>query len=251
MKKIIALTSLILAGTMFSQAAEDTNKWEGSAAAGATLTKGNSDTFLGNITLSAARKRVKDEILLGATATYGTTEEEVELPNGVSYDDKDTTTANAGAFGQYNYLFNDRLYAGARLDFLHDAISEVKYRFTFSPLVGYYLIKDPRTKLAVEAGPAFVAEKVEDKTDEYIALRFAERFEHKFSDKARVWQSLEYLPQVDRFHNYIINAEVGAEASMTDRVALRAVIQDTYDNRPADGRKKNDIKLITSVVYKF
>jgi hypothetical protein len=32
---------------------------------------------------------------------------------------------------------------------------------------------------------------------------------------------------------------------------LRAVLQDTYDNEPALGRKHNDIKLITSIVYKF
>ena len=262
MKRIVTLASLLLAGAVASQAAEDTNKWEGSAAAGVTLTKGNSDTFLGNITLSAARKRVKDEILLGASATYGTTETErsvVYPPNPpnrptaitVDRDEKDTTTANAGAFGQYNYLFTDRFYAGLRAEFLHDAVAEVKYRVTVSPLVGYYLIKEPATKLAVEAGPSFIAERVGDENDEYIALRFAERFEHKFSDKAKVWQSVEFLPQVDDFANYIINAEVGVEAALNAKLALRAVLQDNYDHRPAEGRKQNDIKLITSIVYKF
>ena len=246
----VAVLASLLAGNISANAAT-TNKWEGSAAAGVTLTKGNSDTFLGNITLNAARKAARDEILLGASATYGTTETEVELPNGVSYDDKDTTTANAGAFGQYNHLFTEVCYAGVRLDFLHDDIADVSYRLTFSPLVGYYFIKNEKTRLAAEAGPSFVAERVGGVNDEYLALRFAERFEHKFSDRAKVWQSVEYLPQIDRWGNYIINAEVGAEATLTGRLALRAVLQDTYDNEPADGRKKNDLKLITSLVYKF
>jgi hypothetical protein len=61
----------------------------------------------------------------------------------------------------------------------------------------------------------------------------------------------EFLPQIDRWKNYIINAEVGAEASLTKKTALRVVLQDTFDNQPAPGRKKNDLKLVTSVVVKF
>ena len=249
-RKTILIACVLITGAITSMAAQ-TNHWDASLAAGATLTKGNSDTFLGNITFNANRKAPRDEILLGAGVTYGTTENEVTLPNGVKYDDKETTTANASAFGQYNHLFTENFYGGVRLDFLHDAVADVSYRFTLSPLAGYYLIKNAKTRLAVEAGPSFVAERVGGESDEYMALRFAERFEHKFSDKARVWQSVEYLPQVDRWGNYIINAEVGAEASLTEKLALRGVIQDTYDNEPAAGRKKNDLKLITSLVYKF
>lgn len=233
-----------------------TNKWEASAAAGLTLTKGNSDTFLGNITVKATRKAPRDEVLLGASGTYGTTETEVTIPATATTperrrEESETTTANASAFGQYNHLFTDKFYAGIRLDLLHDAIADVSYRVTVSPLAGYYLIKDPKTQLAFEAGPSFIAERVGGETDQYAALRLAERFEHKFSDKARVWQSVEFLPQIDDFSNYIINAEIGAEASLTEKLSLRGVIQDTYDNEPAEGRKKNDLKLITALVYKF
>jgi putative salt-induced outer membrane protein YdiY len=246
----LALAGLLLAGVTSVQGA-DTNKWESSAAAGVTLTKGNSDTFLGTLSLSAVRKAERDEVLLGASATYGTTEQEITLPTGVTIEEDETTTANANAFGQYNHLFTDRFYGGIRLDLLHDAVADVKYRATLSPLVGYYLIKNPTTRLAVEAGPSLIAERVGNESDEYVALRFAERFEHKFSDRAKVWQSIEYLPQVDDFENYIINAEIGAEAALTTKLSLRGTLQDTYDNVPAPGRKKNDLKLITSLVYKF
>ena len=248
----IALASLLLSSTIALTAAE-TNKWDASLAAGATLTKGNSDTFLGNLTFKATRKYSPyDEVLLGASGTYGTTENKDVLQlNGTTRDETETTTANANGFGQYNHLFTERLYAGVRLDLLHDAIADVKYRVTLSPLVGYYLIKQTNTFLAVEAGPSLITEKVGNESDTYAALRLAERFEHKFSNKARVWQSIEILPQIDRFENYIVNAEVGAEASLTENFSLRGVIQDTYDNEPAEGRKKNDLKLITSLVYKF
>ena len=249
------LTAGALLVSGLSLSAANTNQWETSAAAGLTITRGNSETLLGNLTLNSSRKWPRDEVLLGAGATYGeqTTEQLLEKQDGtkVSRDVKETTTANAQGFGQYNHLFTDEFYGGVRLAVLHDSIADVEYRVTISPLVGYYVIKNPKTQLAFEAGPSLVLEKQGHDRDEYIALRFAERFEHKFSDKAKMWQSVEYLPEVEHFHNYIVNFEIGAEASLTEKLSLRGVIQDTYDNDPAPGRKNNDIKLITSLVYKF
>jgi putative salt-induced outer membrane protein YdiY len=242
----LAAGALLLSG--FSLNAADTNQWETSASAGLTLTRGNSETLLGTLSLNSSRKWPRDEVLLGASATYG---EQTIRDDDTGLERKDTTAANVQGFGQYNHLFTDEFYGGFRLAALHDRIADVKYRVTFSPLVGYYAIKNPTTQLAFEVGPSFVLEKTGDETDEYIAARFAERFEHKFSPRAKVWQSVEYMPQIDRWGNYIINFEVGAEASLTEKLSLRGVLQDTYDNEPAAGRKKNDVKLITALAYKF
>lgn len=84
-----------------------------------------------------------------------------------------------------------------------------------------------------------------------MTLRLAERFDHKLNDRAKIWQSVEILPQVDNFSNYIVNAELGVETSLTKRLSLRTYIQDTYDNEPAPGREKNDLKLVAAMAYKF
>src|SRR5687767_10918917 len=111
-KKTILIACVLVTSALASVAAE-TNHWDASLAAGATLTKGNSDTFLGNITFNANRKAPRDEILLGAGVTYGTTENrDVLQPNGTRRDETETTTANASAFGQYNHLFNEKFYGG-------------------------------------------------------------------------------------------------------------------------------------------
>lgn len=224
--------------------AADTNKWESSAAAGLSLTRGNSETLLATLDLKSTRKTPTDEIILGATAAYGENKNQVT-------DKTDKTAESLAALAQYNHTINERWYAGLRADFLHDELADLKYRFTISPLIGYYAIKETDTTLKFEAGPSGVFERQGDEDNQYAALRLAERFEHKFNPKAKLWQSLEYIPQVDRFHNYLLIAEVGAEAALTERFSLRGVIQDYYDNEPAAGRKRNDLKLITSLVYKF
>jgi len=213
-------------------------KWEKSAALGLTLTEGNSDTLLVTGNLLASRKGVRNEISFGVDGAYGE-----------NNDVKNNETLHG--FGQYNRLFTERFYGYARLDGLHDAIADVEYRFTFSPGVGYYFIKNDQTRLSAEIGPGYIYEKQGDDERGYFTLRLAEKFEHKFNDKTKIWQSLEVLPEIEDFDNYLLNAELGVETQLVDKLALRSYVQDTYDHDPAPGRKKNDIKLVTALVYKF
>ena len=227
--------------------AADTNKWETSAAAGLSLTRGNSKTLLATFGVTTKHKTAVDEILLGAAAAYGENTSDI----GKKTERTQQTVNSFSAYGQYNRSFSSNWYGGVRLDFLHDEIADLAYRFTVSPLVGYYAIKKPMTTLKFEAGPSGVFERQGKESNEYAALRLGERFEHKFSKTARMFQSLDFIPQVDDFQNYLIIAEIGAEAALTDHLSLRGTLQDAYDNVPAKGRKQNDIKLITSLVYKF
>lgn len=237
---------IVLAQTP-APAPEKKPAWERSASVGLTLTRGNSETLLATANILAAKKWEHNELSLGADGTYG----ETKLPGATN------STKNAESlhgFIQYNRLFTERLYGYGRVDALHDAVADVEYRLTFSPGAGYYFIKNENTKLSAEAGPAFIYEKVGNADEHgYFALRLAERFDQKISDRARIWQSVEFLPQVDHFDNYLINAELGVEADLTKdkKLTLRSFVQDTYDNEPAPGRKRNDLKWVTAIAYKF
>jgi len=217
---------------------EKKSPWERSVAIGATVTRGNSKTLLFNANVLALRKWNQNEISLGADGSYGENDDvkNIEQVHG---------------FGQYNRLFSDRFFAYARVDALHDAVADVDYRITIGPGAGYYFIKNEKTRLSAEVGPSMVLEKQGGKEKQYLAARISERFEHKLNDRARVWQSLEFLPQVDKLENYIMNAEAGIEADLTKKLSLRTLIQDTYHSKPAVGRKANDIKLISGINYKF
>lgn len=212
--------------------------WETLASAGLTLTKGNSDTMLANLGVTTAKKWTGNEISLGANMTYGEA-------SGVQ------NVNNYNAFGQYNRLLSERAYAGLKLTAMKDDIANIDYRFTISPLAGYYFLKSATTQLSAEAGPSYVVEDLGGVSRSYAGLRVGERFEHKFSDAAKLWQTAEFIPQVDRFSQYLFNFELGVDSAITKQVSLRAVLQDNYNSNPALGRKANDIRLITGVAYKF
>ena len=212
--------------------------WKSSVSAGLTLTRGNSDTMLFTANFLTTRKTPVNEYSLGLAGAYG------------DQNSKDTVN-NYSAFGQWNHLFTDRFYSYVRADALRDVIADLDYRLTVGPGAGYYLIKETNTLLAAEAGGAFETEKLGSKSDTFATVRFAERFEHKFSPRARIWEHAEILPQVDKFDNYVVNAEIGVEASLTESFSLRTYLDDTYQNRPAAGKLKNDAQLIAAIAYKF
>ncbi len=213
--------------------------WQYSVSVGLTLTRGNSDTTLFTADYLAQRKTPNDECKIGLSGAYG------------DQDSRDTVN-NYKAFGQWNRLFTPRFYTYGRLDGLRDIIAEVDYRATIGPGVGYYLLKDTNTTLAVEGGGAFEAQRLDDTGDQTFAtLRAAERFERKVNDHVRIWQDVEILPQVDKFDNYIVNFEVGVEASLSKSFSLKTFLDDNYNNRPAPGKLENDAKLVAALGYKF
>jgi putative salt-induced outer membrane protein YdiY len=217
-----------------------TNKpaWESSISAGLSLTRGNSDTLL---TTAAFRTRTKtpfNEFMFSVDGAYGESDsvKNNETLHGVS---------------QYNHLFGKRFYGFFNLEGLHDGIADLQYRFTLSPGAGYYFVKTTNTTFAVEAGPGLIFQRLGEVDTAYASLRLAERFEHKLNDGARVWERAEILPQVNKLDNFLVNAEIGAEAALTKTLSLRVALQDNFVNQPAPGRKDNDIKLISGLAYKF
>lgn len=213
--------------------------WNSSVSAGLTLTRGNSDTMLFTADFLTQKKTPFDEYKIGMDAAYGSQQ-------------GSETVNNYKAFTQWNHLFTDRFYGYLRVDGLRDIIADVNYRATIGPGLGYYLIKTTNMTFSVEGGGAFEAQRLDNSGDDTFAtLRLSDQFEYKLNDRVRIWQNAEILPQVDKFDNYIVNFEIGIEAALTKSFSLKSYLDDSYDNRPAPGKLKNDAKLVTAVSYKF
>ncbi len=212
--------------------------WASSVSAGLTITRGNSHTLLYSGAIATDKKTPDNEFSLGASGAYGS-------QNSIQ------TVNNYGGFAQWNHLFTERFYDYVRADANRDVIADLDYRFNLGPGVGYYLIKQTNTTLAVEAGAGYQYEHLGGEYNSFATARLAEKFEHKFSDRARLWQTAEILPQVDKLQNYAVNFEIGMEASITKTFSLKTTLDDTYQSEPAAKHYRNDIKLISGISYKF
>ena len=236
----VALTLLSgLTLTAVAQEAAAHHGWKTTAALAAGISRGNSDTANVALTLNSERKWDQNEIFAGAGMYYGETEDE-------------TTTASANGFLQYNRLFTERFYGFGRADALHDDIADIAYRVTLSVGAGYYLIKSEKVQLSVEAGPGYVFEQYHNEDDDnYATIRFGEKFAWQISKTARLWQSVDYVPRIDEWSDYLLTAELGVGAKITEALELRVVATDSYRSEPALGKEENDFKLTAGVGYTF
>ncbi len=246
MRKLFA-TLFTATGFMVGLAATSTNTspsapaksaWKSSISAGVTLTRGNKSSTLLTADFLTQKKTALDEFMLGIGGAYGQQE-------------SNDTVNNFKANGQWNHLFSERFFGYLRADGLQDRIKDIDYRVTIGPGAGYYLIKGTNTLLAAEAGLGFEAQRLGDVDENFATLRIADRFEHRFGERARLWQSMEFLPQADRLENFVVNFEIGLETSITKTFSQKTYLVETFANRPAAGRKKNDVKIVAGLSYKF
>lgn len=206
---------------------------------GMTLTDGNSQTRQANLALTTHGEKDKlGSVRAGVEAGYGESKIDGE---------RQTTLENARAFASARKTLSPRLYAALDGSVLHDDIALIDYRAMLGPAFGAYLVKTEQTALSLDLGLSYIWERVDGGSDDFLALRLAERFDHAISATASFWQAAEYIPRTEDFKDYLLAAELGVEAAMNTRVNLRMVLRGSYDSTPAAGLKRHDLTLVSGV----
>jgi putative salt-induced outer membrane protein YdiY len=195
-----------------------------------------------NASINAEKAGDVHEIRLGAEGNFGeSTINEVD----------ETTTQNAKAVAVYKRKFNE-LFLYSDNSLFHDKMTDVDSRLILGLGVGRRLFENDNTKLDIELGAAYISEVLaNDPGDDYAAGRFAFRHDQKLSDSSKLWLAAEYMPNIEDFKNYLLNGEAGLEAALNSSLSLRVVLQNRYDSTVPAEREKNDLSVISSLVYKL
>ena len=117
--------------------------------------------------------------------------------------------------------------------------------------LGRHFIWTERTVLSAEAGPGYVAEKKGGEQEGFAAGRLAQYLEILVADDLQVWESVEFVQNLEDSAVYFVNAEIGLETVLTGSLSLRFTVEDRYDNQPADDKEANDLLTTTSLNWKF
>jgi putative salt-induced outer membrane protein YdiY len=218
--------------------AEDTG-WQSKAALGLNAAAGNSESILVNVELSTARTVDENSYKCSLLLARGEADKTVSEENGklsARYD---------RAVSEMAYL-----YLGGDVDF--DTIANIDYRIIAGPGAGYSLIKNETHELSIEAGLSYRTERITTDvavTDDAVVIRLAQSYARKLSDNAKLWQTIEFMPDSDNLDAFLLNAEVGIEATVNDNLSLRVTAQDRYNSAPPEETKENDISVKASLVY--
>jgi putative salt-induced outer membrane protein len=205
--------------------------WSCKTTLGFNLARGNSETALLDFGISAKKGNKPWQVDANAGITYGETGGEA-------------TEQNAHAEFQARLLLSAAtyVYGSCRLD--HDSIAGINYRLLAGPGIGHHLVKNDNYSLCFELGASYVEEDIAAAgATRSIALRAAQRCEYKFGENARMWESVEFVPEIDDFGSCLLRAELGIETQINALFSLRTSILDRYDSVPAPGTGSNDLML--------
>jgi putative salt-induced outer membrane protein len=213
----------------------------GSAGMGFSLNRGNTDTTNLNFTFDATYDpKKKDVWKFQGLYLRGDT-------NG------EPTVDRLFLQGRYERALNARVYAFGQLQYLRDDFKDIDYLFAPSGGIGYKLVATDKVTLAADGGVGVKWEKnpgFDVKTSAVITA--GDRFEWKVSPTATVTQGFGALWDADDFGDALYTFSAGLATSVAKRIELKLELLDTYKRKPPDPSvKKNDVALLTALVFKF
>jgi hypothetical protein len=141
----------------------------------------------------------------------------------------------------------EHFYGGFDTLFVNDEIADIDYRVNLTPLVGYYIVKNPDVTLGVDVGPGYLFEKVGGVEDDYFAPRIGDSFSWTISCTSKIYQKANITFDANDADNYLVSGEVGVESALNSLLSLTLLLRNTYDNVPALDRDKNDLALISGI----
>jgi len=242
--KLIWLFVLILMVTMSCGVVADdetveASPWERAVALSYDKKSGNTDKSSLQLDLSVKWEVESMQWTFSGNDSYGTTD-----------GDKDVDKGKADT--EYRYIFSNRMYANAYLGAKYDKIADLDYRYVPGIGVGYSLVKTKAMQLSASVGPTYVVEKYasKDRTS-YWAGQFDAGWNWKLKQGTKLWAKGRYNVRADDSETYLLNGEAGIEAPLGKGLGLRLVCTDSYNNKPAADKKRNDLTLSTGISYSF
>ena len=153
--------------------------------------------------------------------------------------------------GEYDVA--DRLLAYTSHDFEYDEIDRLSLRWVAKGGPGYRVLQNAVATMQVETGPAYNLERFfGGEREEFFGLAFAAEGNVKLSKSILFEFRTDYLPKVgDWTGDYLIRGQASLVFPITEYLAMKASVFETYDQTPDDGAERNEVKTILSLSWRF
>jgi len=221
-------------------------KWVGSISAGYTSTHGNTTTETISASGSMAKRTEKDRTQLSADYAKG---EQEDRDTGEDETIEDWWRAK----GKYDYFVSEKFYAYADGRYEKDAVAELDRRVIIGGGGGYQWIESPDMNFSTEVGLASLYEKFDNQTDSNseLSTQLGYNFDKKLTKKTSLTHDLTYYPALDKFSDYFLTSTLGIRTDLSSSFFATFKTIFNYDETPAIGAGKTDVKYFLGLGYSF
>lgn len=220
-------------------AAEAAGKpWEVTGTFGLTITDGNSDTVTVTAGIDAVKEWNKLKLTLAQRSIYA--------------EDNNVQSANEHILTEkLEYALSERSWLTQNLHLEHDDEESLKYRVIFT--LGYKrrLVKKDDFELFGEVGGGVQHDEFRTfDTTEGVAL-IGVSLKWQITDSLVLTHATTVYPSLSEGGEFFLVSETRLATPISERMDLSIVIYDTYDSDAMAPTKKNDLKVVVALTFKF
>lgn len=215
-------------------------KWSYRAGVDISGEDGNSEDFATSIQAEAKLEGPHDRLVLYGSYKYKETDS-------VSSEDEQIGGA------KYTNFFTERWGWFMREEIERDVFEGIDFRSTTAGGLVYKFIDQERLYLEGSAGLSY---RFEDYTDpaldseDFPGLDFGLDLSWQFADWGRLVSSVDYIPSIDDFGDYLINHESGVDIPLgtADNWFMRFGLSNEFNSNPEAGREKLDTSYFARLI---
>ena len=224
-------------------------EWTGSVNVGGQISTGNTERRAVSAGAEAIRRTREDRLRLRGTFDYA--------------EDKDTSPTAADnswrlsqrrTYGQakYDYFLSKKMYLLATTSGENDELSRLHLRFTGGAGVGYQWYDRDDLSVLTEVGLSYVDEDYSGGPDtDFLAARGALSVRWTIMDGLKLLHDSEVFPSLEESDDFYARLDTRLQATLTDNLFAQFQWILDYDNTPAQGRQRDDHRLLASVGWSF
>ena len=229
--------------------------WHGMVNVAYQAARGNTYENSASILANLNRRWEKDRLNFDIGYYYG----ENGQAGGVTVKNADRWEAEL----KHDHFWWEKVYNYEDLRYDRDVIQQLDARYRLGLGGGYQWLENSmfestgKWSFNQELGVNYIKEEYENNDDAkdggFCALRYAHHLEYipKWYDNVAFFHNFEILPEVDMWEKFLAKGDVGLSTKIIKNFDLLAKIEWNYDSKPAPNRKKDDLRYIVGLGYKW
>lgn len=229
--------------------------WHGSVNVAYQAARGNTYEDTGSVIANVNRRWEKDRLNLDFGYYYGET--------GQAGGETQKTTDRWEIEAKHDHFWWEKVYHYENGRFDKDEIQELRARYRLGLGVGYQWLENRafestgKWSFNQEFGVNWIKEEYDNNDDDkkggFAALRYGHHLAYipKWYDNVEFFHNFEILPEVDEWEKFLAKGDIGLSTKIIMDFDLLAKIEWDYNSKPSANRKKDDLRYIVGLGYKW
>lgn len=222
-------------------ATEEVAAWNATVGGGLALASGNTDSLTYNFALDMSYGRKTGNLLRWNGLYLRGTQNEIVAVNRLSVVVRD------------EYTFSPRVFAFARIEYLHDTFKLIDYFASPAIGLGYKIAESPTTRFSIDLGAGSISERnLGGETRTSSAIQAGESLEHQVTSTASIKHQISAVWNAHDFADGLYTTSVGIATRISSRLQLSVDLLDTFKARPpTEATDRNDVNVVVAITAKY